>query len=90
MIKHVDRAVCVCVYDGHVLVQRQLATIEHPDRVAHCFLVAVEPGPMTVGGPETLSQSDNNQYTPKWISFNDLDSENLRPEPVRHLIGRVQ
>jgi 8-oxo-dGTP diphosphatase len=67
-----------------------LWTIEHPDRVAHYFLVSVESGPMSVGGPEALVQSDQNRYIPGWISVEQLDAENLKPETVRALLSGLQ
>lgn len=71
-------------------VERHLWTIAHPDRVAHYFLVDVEPGPMTVGGPEALSRSETNRYTPVWISLDDLEAENLRPEQLRCLLPALR
>jgi 8-oxo-dGTP pyrophosphatase MutT (NUDIX family) len=71
------------------VVDRHLWTIEHPDRVAHYFLVKVDPGPMAVGGPEASRQSVDNRYTLEWIALNDLDVENLQPEPLRELLLRV-
>jgi len=72
------------------VVDRHLWTIEHPDRMAHYFLVQVEPMPMTVGGPEALSQSEDNRYTPDWIAFDDLESANLQPEPLREVLLQVR
>jgi 8-oxo-dGTP pyrophosphatase MutT (NUDIX family) len=70
------------------VVDRHLWTLEHPDRVAHYFLVVVDPGPTVVGGPESLRQSENNRYTPEWITLDDLDMENLQPQPLRELLRR--
>ena len=71
------------------VVDRHLWTIEHPDRVAHYFLVDVDPGTMAVGGPEAFSQSEDNRYTPEWIALDDLDTENLQPQPLRELLLRL-
>lgn len=71
------------------VVDRHLWTIEHQDRVAHYFLVDVDPGPMVVGGPEAFSQSDENRFAPGWIALEDLDAENLQPRQIRELLLRV-
>jgi 8-oxo-dGTP diphosphatase len=72
------------------VVDRHLWTIEHPDRVAHYFLVNVAPGPMVVGGPEAFSQSKDNRYTPEWIRLHDLDAKNLQPQPIRELLLQLR
>jgi 8-oxo-dGTP diphosphatase len=61
----------------------------HPyqDRTAHYFLVSVEVGPMNVGGPEALVQSDENRYIPEWVSMEQLAEENLKPETVQDLLS---
>lgn len=69
--------------------QRHLWTIEHADRVAHYFLVQVEPGPMVLGGPEATSQSERNRYTPAWIPVGTIDEHNLQPESVRELLHSI-
>lgn len=68
------------------VVDRHLWTIAHEDRIAHYFLVAVEAGPMAVGGPEALAQSDQNRYLPEWVSLDRLARENLKPETVQGLL----
>jgi 8-oxo-dGTP pyrophosphatase MutT (NUDIX family) len=70
-------------------VSRHLGAIEHPDRLAHYFLVTVEPGPMKLGGPEASHQSETNHYAPDWLPLNRLDSANLQPESVRELVRQV-
>ena len=70
-------------------VQRHLWTIEHADRVAHYFLVQVEPGPLVLGGPEATSQSERNRYTPAWIPVGKIDEHNLQPESVRELLHSI-
>jgi hypothetical protein len=45
---------------------------------------------MSVGGPEALVQSDQNRYIPGWISVEQLDAENLKPETVRALLSGLQ
>lgn len=72
------------------IVQRHLATIEHDDRVAHYYLVSVDPMPMTLGRPEALSHSEDDRYTPQWISLNDLEAMNLQPERARDLLRQLQ
>lgn len=72
------------------VVERRLWTVTHPDRVAHYFLVTVSHGPMRLGGPETLSRSDQNRYTPEWISLESLDAANLQPESIRGLLRQLR
>jgi ADP-ribose pyrophosphatase YjhB (NUDIX family) len=71
-------------------VERHLWTIEHADRVAHYFMVAVAPGPMSVGGPEALSQSGDNRYAPEWIALEDMDAANLQPRTLRELLRQLR
>ena len=71
-------------------VQRPLWTIEHHDRLAHYFLVSVEPGPLTLGEPEGTSQSDSNLYTPQWLSLDRLEAENLQPDSMCALLRQVE
>lgn len=69
---------------GHVV--RHLATIDHPDRTAHYFLLDVVPGPMSVGWPESEAQSPDNHYSPEWVPLAALDREPIFPEDVRSVI----
>jgi 8-oxo-dGTP diphosphatase len=71
------------------VVRRRLWTLRHDDRVAQYFLVAVEPAPMVLGGPEVLHRTEHNRYLPTWISLRDLDAENLQPEPLRALLRQL-
>lgn len=64
-------------------VLRPLWTVEHHDRRAHYFLVAVEPGPLNVGGPEAPLQSTTNVYAPKWLPLSLLEADNLQPASMR-------
>lgn len=70
----------------HGSVLRHLWTLEHEDRVADYFLVAVFLSPMVVSGPEYRRQSPENSYEPGWIRLADLDAENLQPDTVRPLV----
>ncbi|HSZ38950.1 MAG TPA: NUDIX domain-containing protein [Trebonia sp.] len=67
-------------------VVRHLATIDHPDRTAHYFLLDVVPGSMSVGGPEAEAQSPNNRYSPEWVPLSALEREPIVPEDVRSVI----
>jgi ADP-ribose pyrophosphatase YjhB (NUDIX family) len=69
------------------VVERHLWTIAHHDRTAHYFLVSVAAGPMTVGGPEALVQSDQNRYAPDWVSGRQLAAENLKPETMQERLS---
>lgn len=71
-------------------VQRHLWTIEHDDRRAHYFLLDVEPGPLTLGGPEASAQSVSNSYAPQWLQLTQLEAEDLQPESVRDLLREVE
>ncbi len=62
---------------------RHLATLDHPDRRAHYFLVDVVPAPMKVAGPEAATQSAENSYTPCWLPLSQLDREPLMPQRLR-------
>ena len=71
-------------------VQRHLSTIEHSDRLAHYFLVSVEPGPLRLGGPEAEVASVANRYTPRWLPLHLVAAANLQPETVRALLQEVE
>lgn len=68
---------------------RHLWTIAHQDRTARYFRVTVEAGPMIVDGPEALVQSDQNRYSPEWVSVEHLADENLKPEAVQGLLSAL-
>ena len=72
---------------GEVL--QHLWTMEHEDRVADYFLVAVPVAPMLMSGPETQGMSSENTYEPCWILVADLDVENLLPATMRPLIREL-
>jgi 8-oxo-dGTP diphosphatase len=65
-------------------VVRHLATIDHPDRTAHYFLLEVVPGPMRVGGPG--AEAPSNRYSPEWVPLSALEQEPIVPEDVRSVI----
>jgi 8-oxo-dGTP pyrophosphatase MutT (NUDIX family) len=69
---------------GQVL--RHLWTLQHGDRVATYFLVAVPFAPMLMAGPEVETMSIENTYEPCWIPASDFDVENLQPAEIRALI----
>lgn len=70
-------------------VTSELGTVEHSDRVAHYFVVDVEPGLIKLGEPEASHQSATNRHTPGWLPLDRLDTENLQPESVRGLVRQV-
>lgn len=70
-------------------VERHLWTLDHDDRRAHYFLVAVEPGPLVLGGPEASRQSSADTHTPRWLPISRLDAEVLQPSSVRDLVRGV-
>lgn len=72
---------------GEIL--RHLWTMEHEDRVADYFLVAVAVAPMLMSGPERREMSSENTYEPCWIALADLDRENLMPSSMRLLIREL-
>lgn len=67
-------------------VVRPLWSLEHADRQAHYFLVAVPMSPMAMVGPELRRISTENTYEPCWIRVSDLDLENLQPASIRDLV----
>lgn len=69
---------------GRVL--RPLWTLQHDDRVAAYFFVAVPLATMVMAGPEAQKTSLENTYEPCWIRLSELDSENLQPAEIRALI----
>ena len=71
-------------------VLRPLWTVEHDDRRAHYFLVAVDPGPLDLGGPEASVQSRTNVHAPTWLSLDLLDAEQLQPASMRARVLAVR
>ncbi len=72
---------------GRVL--RHLWTLQHDDRVAAYFVVAVPLAPMVMAGPEVQNMSLENTYEPCWMRLSELDSENLQPAGIRALIREL-
>ncbi len=64
-------------------------TLQHDDRVAAYFIVAVPLEPMAMAGPEVQNMTQQNTYEPCWIRLSDLDSENLQPAAIRALIREL-
>lgn len=71
-------------------VLQPLWTVRHDDRLAHYFLVEVEPGRLSLGGPEALAQSTTNVYIPKWLPLHLLEAENLQPASMRDRFHAVR
>lgn len=67
-------------------VVQRLTTIEHVDRTAHYFLITVEVGPMSVGGPESELRSAQDRYCPEWLPVAELDREPIVPKEPRTII----
>ena len=67
-------------------VRRHLATVRHPDRVAHYFLVDVEEGPLVLGGPEAENRSAQDRYSPEWLPVERVEADGLQPEGARELV----
>lgn len=63
-----------------------LWSLEHPDRRADYFSVAVPVSPMTMRGPELRGISTENTYEPCWIRVLDVERENLQPASIRDLL----
>lgn len=66
--------------------RRHLWTLEHANRVAEYFFVAVPVAPMAMSGPEMNRETSETTYEPCWIRVDDLEIENLLPEELRPLI----
>lgn len=64
---------------------------EHPlpNRNAHYFFVQVQPGAMTLGGPESQRQSAENRYLLEWVPLRQVGGINLQPAQVRNALARV-
>ena len=71
-------------------VVRPLWTVEHDDRRAHYFLVAVEPGPLRLGGPEASLQSRTNAHAPTWLPLDLLEAEDLQPASMRERLHALK
>jgi 8-oxo-dGTP pyrophosphatase MutT (NUDIX family) len=63
-----------------------LGSVTHADRTAHYFRVLIQPGPMALLGPELSAGSDDDRYSPEWISLDDLDEADLRPVEAKALL----
>lgn len=63
-----------------------LWSLQHLDRQADYFLVAVPVALMVMSGPELPGMSTDNTYEPCWIDVSDLDVENLQPAEIRGLV----
>lgn len=66
-----------------------LATIDHDDRRAYYLLMTALPGEPTLGGPEVLSQSEDNRYWPEWAPIAELADEPLVPDEARDVVMRA-
>lgn len=71
-------------------VEHHLWTLDHDDRRAHYFQVAVEPGPLVLGGPEATTRSPTDVHTPRWVPLDRLGAEDLQPASVRDLVRAVE
>lgn len=63
-----------------------------PESSARYFAVAVEGGPLRLGGPEVARASAENVYLPRWAPIKQLDAVGLVPEEavaaVAEALGR--
>lgn len=67
-------------------VTSHLTTVDHDDRRAHYLLMAALPGEPTLGGPEALTESNDNRYWLKWIPVDELADEPLVPKEARDIV----
>jgi 8-oxo-dGTP pyrophosphatase MutT (NUDIX family) len=58
-------------------------------RMGHYFFVQVQPGRLSLGGPEALKRTEQNRYLLEWIPLVQVSEYSLRPEAVRDVIARV-
>lgn len=59
------------------------------DRLNHYFFVQVNPGTMTLGGPEANKRSEKNRYLLEWLPMGNLSMYQLRPTQVRDAIVKL-
>lgn len=66
-----------------------LATVDHDDRRAHYLLMRALPGELTLGGPESVTESRDNRYWPGWVRIAELADEPLVPDEAREIVLRA-
>ncbi len=59
------------------------------ERMGHYFFVQVQPGTLTLGGPEALKRSEENRYLLQWVPLAQVGGINLQPAAVRDAIART-
>ncbi len=60
-----------------------------PTRLAHYFFVEVQPGTLSLGGPEAFKRTEQNRYLLEWVPLVQVGGYNLQPGAVRDAIARV-
>lgn len=68
------------------VVLQHLGSIDHEDRRAHYFLLAVSPDPLILGGPEAISQTADNRHSPAWVPVSRIDDEPIVPVEARAVV----
>ncbi|MCP2014256.1 8-oxo-dGTP pyrophosphatase MutT (NUDIX family) [Deinococcus sp. HSC-46F16] len=69
---------------------REVLTLENLGNREHYFLTRLLSGEMRLGdGPEGVRHSDENWYSPEWVTLDRLDEVNLVPEGVRRLVWEM-
>jgi 8-oxo-dGTP diphosphatase len=61
----------------------------NPPRLEYFFFVQVQPGTLSMGGPEAFKRSEQNRYLLEWIPLVQIGNYALRPAPVRDALLRV-
>ena len=72
-------------------IEQHVSTLDHVDRRAHYYLVAVDQSPprllaLSSDSPEQKVQSEADRHLPGWLPLAKLDVENLKPAEVRGLV----
>ena len=60
-----------------------------PGRTARFFFVAVQPGLVSLGGPEIRKQSEENRYILEWLPLVEISRYPLKPEVVRDALAAL-
>ena len=66
---------------------RKLCTLDNDGRLEHYFLAASYHGELRINGPERGRQAPNNLYEPEWVGVGRLQTINLQPSTIRHVLA---